>query len=315
MSGALTLQLTQAAKAQAHLILFDEKFQKAIAVDGKANDYLDPYTYKPSINPGVTTVRLPIPLSAPELKLFKGRRHYRKNSTGFIDLTSVPYDDGVEEDFDKLAANDWAGFSSSPQSIAEIIKSWKSRNGALLINSAETYTDWTGTNFLGTAKKANPFKPSTSTTFKNYWAGATLNTTNVQLMIADMVARRGFNNESLGFGLSGLTLFASSALWPTALSIVQDGRLNGAATNPILKYKMTAEAWPHLNVKRWGIIQTGSAMDTHPIFGAVQDSPKPLISGPDSPMYHDRNAVGYNVKLRLGVALMRYEALSVGVEP
>lgn len=315
MSGAITLALVNAAKAQAHLIAFDEKFQKAMAVDGPGLDYLDEYTYKPAINPGVHIVRLPIPLSSPELKLFKGRRHFRKNSTGFIDLTSVPYDDGVQEDFDKLAAMDWAGFSSSPGSIATIIKTWKSRNGAVLINSGESYTDWTGTSFLGAAKKANPFKPSTSTTFKNFWNATTLNTTNVNLMIADMVARRGFNNEPLGFGTSDLTLFASSALFPTAQSVCLDERLANGATNPMIKYKIKPAPWPHLSAKRWGLIQNGSAMESHPVFGAVQDAPQTLVLGTQSAMFERTNHVGYNVKLRLGVALMRYEAISVAVEP
>ena len=80
MSGAITLAMVNAEKAEAYLIAYDAKFQKANAVDGAANDYLAKYTYTPPINPGVHLVRLPIPLSAPELKLFKGRRHFRRNS-------------------------------------------------------------------------------------------------------------------------------------------------------------------------------------------------------------------------------------------
>jgi hypothetical protein len=313
-TSALSLDMMNGLKAQAHLIAYDAKFQKAMAVDGPGLDYLDPYIYQPSINPGVHIVRLPIPLSAPELKLFKGSRHFRRNSTGYIDLTSAWYDDGVEEDADKLAAFDWTGFSTSPEAIATIIKTWKSRTCAGLINVGESTTDWKGQNFLGTAKKANPFKVGVPT-FKNYWTNAVLNTTNVQLMIADMVARRGFNNEPLGFGLSGLKLFASSTLFPTALSITLDERLANGATNPCIKYKMEAEPWPHLSAKRWGIIQTGGAMDTHPVFGAVQDAPKTMVLGVDSAMYETKNRMGYNVKLRLGASLMRDEAISVGVEP
>lgn len=314
-SSAITIAMLNAAKAQAHLIAYDTKFQTAMAVDGAANDYLDKYTFQPSINPGVSITRLPIPLSAPEMKLFKGRRHFRKNSTGFIDLTNVPYDDGVEEDADKLAAFDWVGFSSSPASMATVIKGWKSKALAVLLNAGETYVDWTGGYFLSATKYANPFKRSTSTTFKTYWSGAVLNTTNVQLMIADMVSRRGFNGQSLGFGLSGLTLFASSTLYPDALSIALDANLSNGATNPAIKYKMTAEAWPDLAAKRWGIIQSGSATDTNPAFGAVQGSPETLILGKDSAKYELTNKMGYNVKLNLGAALMRYEAISVGVAP
>jgi hypothetical protein len=314
-SAAITLAAVNAAKAQAHLIAYDAKFQRAMAVDGPGIDYLKPYTYEPSINPGVHLVRMPIPLSAPELKLFKGTRHFRKNSTAFIDLESQFYDDGVEEDADKMAAFDWTGFTTSPESIATILRTWKSRTNAVLLNSGQSYTDWTGGNFLATTKYANPFKRSTSTTFKNYWTSATLNTTNVQLMIADMVDRRGFNGEPLGFGESDLVLFASSALWPTALSITLDERLANGATNPAVKYRMKAECWRHLHPKRWGIIQAGAAMDTHPVFGAVMDSPTTLVLGKDSAKYELTNQMGYNVKARLGSALLRYEAISVGVEP
>lgn len=315
MSSGINLSMQLEAKAQAYVISYDAKFQKAMAVDGPGLDYLAPYTYEPTINPGVHLVRLPIPLSAPELKAFKGSRHFRKNSTAFIDMTASPFDDGVSEDADKLAAMDWVGFSSSPESIATIIKTWKSRTNAVNLNSGESFTDWTGQSFLSTTKYANPFKRSTSTTFKNLWTNAVLNTTNVQLMIADMVARRGFNNEPLGFGLSGLKLFASSALYPDALSVCLDERLANGATNPVIKYKMDAEAWPHLAAKRWGIIQTGSAMDTHPVFGALMGSVETLVFGKDSAMYERSNKMGFNAKVRLGSALMRYEAISVAVAP
>ena len=314
MSGAITLAMVNAEKAEAYLIAYDAKFQKANAVDGAANDYLAKYTYTPPINPGVHLVRLPIPLSAPELKLFKGRRHFRRNSTAFIDLTSFPYDDGVEEDADKIAAMDWVGFSTSPESIATTIKAWPSKSLALRLNDGETYVDWTGGNFLATTKYSNPFKQSTSTTFRTFWSGTNLNSTNVMRLIADMVARRGFNNQSLGFGLSNLVLFASSALFPTAQSVALDERLTNGATNPALKYKLTPEAWPDLAADRWGILQMGSATDTHPAFGAVQDSPQVLILGKDSAKYELTNQMGYNVKVRLGAALMRYEAISVAEE-
>ncbi len=314
MSQALTISLMNAEKAQAFLISYDTKFQAAMAVDGPGLDYLDPYTFKPSISPSVHTVRLPIPLSAPELKIFKGRRHFRKNSTAFIDLTSLPYDDGVEEDADKMAAMDWAGFSTTPQAIATIIRTWKSRSLAVILNDGESFTDWTGDNFLSATKYANPFKKSTSSTFKTFWSGTDCNTTNVQLMIADMVSRRGFNNEPLGFGTSGLVLFASSALFPTAQSVCLDERLVNGASNPAIKYKMKPEAWPHLASNRWGILQTGPAMDTHPPFGAVMGDPETLVLGKDSAKYELTNQMGHNVKVRLGAALMRYEAISVAEE-
>ncbi len=315
MSGAITLAMMNALKAQAYLIAYDAQFQTAMSTMGEANDYLDKYSFKPSINPGINTIRLPIPLSAPEMKLFKGRRHFRKNSTGFIDLTPAPYDDGVEEDADKMAAFDWTGFSTSAESIALTIKQWQSKALATLLNSGETYTDWTGGYFLAATKYANPFKPVAAQAYKTYWASTTLNTTNVQRLIADMVSRRGFGGGSLGFGVSNLVLFSSSALFPTAQSVALDERLANGATNPAFKYKLTPEPWPDLAAARWGILQIGSATKSHPAFGSVQDSPQVLVLGKDSAKYETTNQFGYNVKQRLGVALMRSEAISVAVEP
>lgn len=314
MSDAINVSMLQAEKAQAHLIAYDAKFQNARAQSGEAQNYLKPYTYTPSINPGTYVVRMPIPLSAPEMKAFKGRRHYRKNSTAFIDLTSVFYDDGVEEDVDKMAAFDWTGFSTTPEAISTVIDGWGSQKSCILLNSGESYVDWTGGNFLATTKYANPFKVSTSTTFKNYWTSTNLNTTNVQLMIADMVSRRGFNNLSLGFGVKGLKLFCSNALYPTALSVCKDETLPGAASNPIVKYGIVPEVWPDLHAKRWGLLQTGDAMNTHPVFGFLRGQEQVLVSGIGSAKYELENKMGHNVKIPMGVGLLRYEAISLAVE-
>jgi len=315
MSGAITLAMMNAAKAQEFLIAYDAQFQNAMSQNGEANDYLDKYTYHPTINPGVSIVRMAVPLSAPEMKLFKGRRHFRKNGVAFMDLTSVPYDDGVEEDADRMAAFDWTGFSTSAQSIADTIKQWQSKALATLLNSGESYTDYTGANFLGTAKEANPFKPVVGNRYRNFWADTTLNTQNVDRLIADMVARRGFGGGSLGFGISNLVLFSSSALFPTARSICVDEFLPGGASNPAIKWGMTPEAWPDLAADRWGILQVGPATRSHPAFGSIKDSPEVLILGKDSAKYELTNQVGYNVKLRMGVGLLRPEAISVAEEP
>ena len=90
----------------------------------------------------------------------------------------------------RMAAMDWTGFSTTPEQINTIIKTWKSRTNATLLNTGESFTDWTGGNFLAATKYANPFKRSTSTTFKNLWTGTTLNTTNVQRLIADISKAR-----------------------------------------------------------------------------------------------------------------------------
>lgn len=315
MSGAITVAMMNAPKAQAYLIAYDAKFQKAASADGTALDYLGKYAYKPSINLGVNIVRMPIPLSDFELKLFKGRRHFGKNSTAFMDLTSVPYDVGVEEDADRIAAFDWVGFSQSPERIANTLAQWESKALAALINTGESTLDWTGTNFLGTAKEANPFKPVAANRYRTFWSSTTLNTTNVNRLIADMVARRGFNGGSLGFGIKDLVLFSSSTLFPTAQSICLDEKLAGGVTNPIVKYKLTPEPWIDLAPKRWGILQVGGAIDSHPVFGSVQGATETLILGKDSAKYELTGKMGYNVKRYMGVGLLRSEAISVAEEP
>lgn len=315
MSGAITVAMMNAAKAQAYLIAFDAQFQTASAQNGDAADYLDKYTLKPQINPGTNIVRMPIPLSAPEMKLFKGRRHYRKNSTGFLDLTSVPYDDGVQEDADKMAAFDWTGFSTSAESIALTIAGWQTTALCGLLNAGESFVDWTGGNFLATVKNANPFKPVVAQRYRTLWASTKLNTTNVEIMIADMVSRRGFNGGSLGFGISDMVLFTSSTLFPTGRGITLDEHLTNGASNPAIKWGLTAEAWPDLAANRWGIMQRGKALKTHPAFGAIKGNPEVLISGKDSAKYELTNQMGYNVKLNLGVGLLRSEGISVAVEP
>lgn len=311
MSGAINVSLLLAEKAQAHLIAYDAKFQDARSQNGDAYNYLKPYTYTPPINPGTYLVRMPVPLSAPEMREFRGLRHYRQNSTAYLDLTSVFYDDGVEEDVDRMAAADWTGFSTTPESISVVIDGWSSQKTAALVNVAESTTDWTGANFGATIKYGNPFKKKLAGMFRTFWASTPLTVGNVQLLIADMVSRRGFNNLSLGFGVKDLVLFSSNVLYPTNLSVCKDQTLTGAASNPIVKYGIVPEVWPDLAPTRWGLIQRGSAMNTHPAFGSVRGPEEVLVSGKDSPKYHLENKMGHNVKLPMGVGLLRYEAISI----
>jgi hypothetical protein len=311
MSGAIDFKSLLAEKAQAHLIAYDAKFQAARAQMGDALNYLKGYTYTPSINPGVYVVRMPIPLSAPEMVEFTGRRHYRENSTAFIDLTSKFYDDGVEEDVDRMAAADWTGFSTTPEQISTVIESWGSQKCAALINTAETYTDWTGANFAATTKYGNPFKKKLAGSFKTFWSATPINAANVEAMIADMVGRRGFNNLSLGYGVKGLKLFCANALYPTAMRVCKDETLPGAASNPIVKYGIVPEAWPDLAATRWGIIQDGPAMQTHPVFGFLKGQEQVVVSGVGSAKYDLENKMGHNVKIPMGVGLLRYEAISI----
>lgn len=311
MSGAIDVRALLAEKAQAHLIAYDAKFQNASAQNGDALNYLKPYTYTPAINPGVYIVRMPVPLTAPEMVAFTGRRHYRQNSTAFIDLTSVFYDDGVEEDVDRMAAADWTGFSTTPEQIRTVIDGWGSQKAAILINTCESYTDWTGTNFGAVTKYGNPFKKRLAGTFKTFWATTPLTTPNVEAMIADMVGRRGFNNLSLGFGTKGLKMFCSNARWPDALKACKDERLPGGGTNPIVKYQIEPEVWPDLASTRWGLVQSGPAMNSHPVFGFLKGQEQVIVSGVGSAKYDLENKMGHNVKLPMGVGLLRYEAISV----
>ena len=262
-------------------------------------------------------VRIPIPLTAPELKKFKGRQHFIRNSTGYIELSKAPYDAGVQEFLDKINAADWVGFSVMPEVFAGQVNAWMSQNAVAQLGTAESTTSWDGTNFLSATKYSNPFNramkiPGTSTlaTYKNFWNGSTLNTTNVQLMRADMLKRRGFDNRPLGY--RGTHLVASPDLFPDAESVCKDLRLANGATNPVEKYKLIPECWYDLPAKRWGLVHKDP---NRPIFAASKGSPMTQVYGVQSAMFEKRRMVGWNIYVQLAVGLARAESISIGVNP
>jgi hypothetical protein len=158
---------------------------------------------------------------------------------------------------------------------------------------------------------SNPYKRG-APTYKNYWTSTALTTTNVELLIADMVDRRGFNDENLG--LEGDTIFCSPALYPTARSIAEDDRLANGQTNPIRKYGLKVKKLQHLTAKRWGLIHE-AAMGDYPVFGAIETPEELNTWGRDSAMFEQTAYMGYDVMVDLGIALLRQEAISLAVAP
>jgi hypothetical protein len=319
-SNALTLFQLFEAKAQAYLTAYDAVFQKAASTLGNEGAYAEQFIYQPSAlgEANVQLVRLPVPLTAPELKLFKGRQHFQENGTGYIELQKAPYNGGVKEFLDRINAADWTGFSSAPEVFAGLVDAWPSQQCVSQLATAESTLSWDGlTNFLAATKYSNPYNtkmklPGTSTlaTYKNFWNGSVLNTTNVQLMRADMVKRRGFDNRPLGY--RGTHLVSSSDLFPTAESVCLDERLANGATNPVFKYRLEPVCWYDLPPKRWGIIHLDK---NRPVFAAAKGSPMTKVYGVDSAMFEKERKVGWNVFVQLGKGLARSESISIAVEP
>ncbi len=316
-SGALSTSMIWEAKAMAAVTLYDAQFATAMADEGEADDYLAPYSYEPSVNPDTEIVRLPIPLSSPELKIFKGRPHYRQSSTAYVDLVKAPYDDGVEAYYKKILGPSWTGWDAEPASIANNIKGWPSMQSAILLNAGESALDWTGvagSYFLAASKNENPFKPSLAGTYKNFWTSTVLNTTNVLLMRSEMVSRRGFNNKNRRLGVKNLVLFASPELFTTAESVAKDLMIM-SSTNPVVKYNIAVEMWPDLAADRWGIIDGDAKRRGLAPFGRIVGTPEITISGVGSAKYELSRFMGYHVLVDLGVGLLRPEAISVAEEP
>lgn len=318
-SAALTLFQLFDLKAQAYLTAYDASFNKAASILGNEGDYADEWIWYPTAltQPNVQLVRVPVPLTAPEMLLFKGRPHFIENSTGYIELQKKPYQNGVKEFLRKINAADWGGFSIMPEVFAGVIAAWPSQNSVAQLGTAESTTSWDGTNFLAATKYSNPYKrgmkiPGTSTlaTYKNFWNGSALTTTNVQLMRADMLKRRGFDNRPLGY--KGTHLVASPDLFPDAESVCKDMRLANGATNPVEKYKLIPECWYDLPAKRWGLVHKDT---NRPIFVASKGAPLTTVYGVNSAMYERQKKVGWDVEVDLGVGLGRAESISIGVAP
>jgi hypothetical protein len=314
MTQAITLEEVVAAQAQAKLITYEAKFIDSMnrPVTDK-QDYLREYIYTP---PGIDTnkvqrVRFPIPMSAAELVAFKGRRRYRRNSTRFVEMTHVPYNDGEHVYYKEIAAFDWVGFNVGPTRLANIAKTWASKNGTILLNTAESASCWDGSTFVSASKSSNPFRKG-APTYKSYYASTDLTVPNVQAMRAEMGARVDFNGNNLG--IEGDTLFASAALFPVAEAICLDERLAGGATNPIFKWKLKPKKLPDLAAKRWGMCHA-SAFEDFPFIGALEGNPDLLVLDRSSAKFETTSHMGYNLVIDLGVKLLRSEAISLAVTP
>lgn len=317
-SNALTLFQLFEAKAQPYLTAFDATFNKAASIIGQEGAYAEEFIYEPNAlgEPNVQLVRIPVPLTAPELKLFKGRQHFQENGTGYIELQKAPYNGGVKEFLDKINAADWVGFSSAPEVYAGLVNAWPSQQCVSQIATANSTLSWDGiTNFLATTKYMNPYKtdmklPGTSTlaTYRNYWAATDLTVPNVIALRADMIKRRGFDNRPLGY--KGTHLVASSDLFPLAESICQDEILAGAATNPVVKWGLKPTCWYDLPPKYWGLVHLDK---NRPIFCATKGSPMTRVYGVDSAMFEKERKVGWNVFVQLGRGLGRSESISIAV--
>jgi len=314
-SAAMTLFQLFELKAQAYLTAYDAAFVKSASILGEVGAYADEFIYQPPSlgEANVQITRLPIPLTAPELKLFKGRQHFQRNSTGYIELQKAPYDGGVQEFLDKINAADWVGFATAPEVYAGLAVAWMSQNSVSLLNTGESITSWDGTNFLATTKYSNPFKrgmkrPGTSTlaTFKNFWANTPLTVQNAQALRNDLIGRRGFDNRPLGY--KGTHLVHSVELTDLAEAVCKDMKLPGGGTNPFQKYNIQPTVWYDLAPKRWGLVHKDM---NRPIFVASKGTPMTRVYDVASAMFESKRMVGWNMYLQLGVNVARAESLSI----
>ncbi len=311
MSDSINITDLLKDEAEAKLTAYDAKFVEASAKPPTPEqDYLRKYIYIPS---GIDTdkirkVEMPIPMSAAELQLFKGRRHFRRNSTRFVRITHAPYDAGEKEYYKTIAAMDWVGFNTSPARLAKIGKTWLSKNACILLNTAESATCWDGGTFVSASKPCNPFKKG-STTYKSFWSGVDCNATNVEILIAEMCKRRDFNGDTLGY--EGTVLFASPDLYPTARSICADDYLPNGATNPAKKWGLRPEKWSDLDAARWGILHED---EDRPVFGGIEGADELNTWDRTSAMFEQSGEMGYSFNKDLGVALLRSESISLAVD-
>lgn len=307
----ITLEEVVQAQAQAKLISYEAKFIDSMNKPATPEqDYLREYIYTPPVDTNkVQRVRFPIPMSAAELVAFKGKRRYRRNSTRFVEMTHLPYNDGEHVYYKEIAAFDWVGFNVAAPRLAKIAKTWTSRNATKLLNTAESATCWDGSFFVSASKSSNPFRKG-APTYKSYYAATDPSVANVQAMRAEMGARVDFNGDNLG--IEGDTLFASATLFPQVEAICLDERLAGGATNPIYKWRLKPKKLPDLSAKRWGLMHA-SAFEDFPIFGAIEGSPDILILGRDSAKFETTSHMGYNMVIDLGVKLLRSETISLAV--
>lgn len=315
-SAPLTLVQLFELKAQAYLTAYDTSFVKASSIIGAEGAYADQFIYMPPQlgETNVQLLRIPVPLTAPELTLVKGRRKFQKNSTGYIELQKAPYQQGIQDYLERINAADWIGFNVAPEVAAGLINAWPSQQCVSQLATAENTLSWDGiTNFLATLKYSNPFKPkmllpgtSTLATYRNFWATTPLTVTNAQALRNDLINRRGFDNRPLGY--TGTHLVHSSNLTDLAESVCQDLRLPGGATNPFEKYKIKPEVWYDLPPKRWGLVHKDP---NRPIFVASKGQQQSFVWGVTSKMYEEEFMVGWSCMVQLAKGLARSESISI----
>lgn len=315
-SAPLTLFQLFEQKAQAYLTAYDASFVKAGSIIGAEGAYADGFIYMPPQlgETNVQQLNIPVPLTAPELTLVKGRRKFSKNSTGYITLQKAPYQYGIQDFLEKINAADWIGFGVAPEVAAGLVAAWPSQQCVSQLATAENTLSWDGiTNFLATTKYSNPFKtkmllPGTSTlaTYKNFWAATPLTVGNAQALRNDLINRRGFDNRPLGY--TGTHLVHSPNLTDLAEEVCLDLRLPGGATNPFEKYKIKPEVWYDLPPKRWGLVHKDT---NRPIFVASKGTQQSFVWGVTSKMYEDEFMVGWSCMMQLARGLGRSESISI----
>ncbi len=308
----MTLVLSKAnllaEEAQAYITAYNAKFVDAPV--GKGHTYLDRFIFKPSegVDERATIVRFPIPLTAVELRLFKGRSRFAKGSTKYIEVAKNPYQAGQHEYYKLIVDPAWTGFEK-PERLRKLVTSWPTRNAAAIINAGDSTAYWKGTNFLSASTPSNPFKKGSPNPYRTFWASTPLDYENVQAMLVDLTNRRDLEGDVIPSG--NFILFASAALFPTALSIAVDPLIPGTnQSNPVKKWNMTAESWPDLDPSRWGIINADAA-EEYPLFMSVQGTEDFMTYGRESAMFEQKKHMGYELLQDLGIAAGRNESFAV----
>jgi hypothetical protein len=307
--NAMDINALMAEEAEAYLTGYSTRFVEAPI--GTASTYLDKYIFTPpeGVEERVRKVFFPIPLTAVELRIWKGRSRFTKGSTKYISVKKRPYQAGESAFYKMITDPAWTGFSRSPEHLRKLCASWPTKNAARLVNTGETIAHWKGTNFLSASVPSNPFRNGSSQAYRVFWNATTLTHPNVEAMIADIVNRRDLDDDPLPLGQ--LVLFSSAALHPTAMSVAKDPLIDETKiSNPILKWNLQVEAWQHIDPTRWGLINT-AAVDEYPIFNALIGADEFYTYARDSSMFEQKKEMGYEVMKDLGIAPARNEAICV----
>lgn len=306
--GYFDLTTLSPVEAEAYLTAYSFRYTQAKV--GEASLYLDKYMFTPpeGVDQRIRTVLFPIPLTALELRLFKGRRRFTRGGTRFIKVKKRPYQEGLEEYVYLMTDPAWTGFATGPERLRKLVKTWPTRAAALLINSGETTASWKGGNFLSASVPSNPLKVG-GPTYKTFWPATPLTHDNVQAMIAEMANRRDLEGDPIG--LIPTTLFCSAPLMPLAMEIAKDDLVSDTKiSNPVKKYNLTVEVWPDLAPTRWGLLMP-SALEDYQLFNFVKGNEDIEVLDRTSYLFQSEKKMGVSVDVDLGIALARNEAISV----